>query len=176
MVMEESTTQSPENGGVLPARPDFGAFYRETHPRVARALALTLGDVALGEEAADEAMVRCNARWATVQGHDNALGWVYRSGLDWALSKRRRTLRAPRFRPSGPPVPPPATDPAIGESLAGLSVDLRTVIVCRYLFDWSVDQTADALRIRATVVEARTERALAQIQQKLDDLQLQERP
>lgn len=169
MVIKEGTSDVSD-GAVMAARPEFGAFYREAHPAVARALALTLADVALGEEAADEAMVRCYSKWASVQRHDNALGWVYRTGLDWARSKRHRSVSAPRFRASGPQTIPPATDVAVFDALAGLDVDLRSVVVCRYLFGWSVEQTADALGIRQGTAEARTQQALARIQAKLDDV------
>jgi RNA polymerase sigma-70 factor (ECF subfamily) len=150
------------------ARPEFGVFYREAHPIVTRALALTLADVALAEEAADEAMARCSSRWTSIQGHDNAVGWAFRTGLEWTQSKRRRSVGAPRFRASGPAPFPPATDAAMYAALQSLSIDLRAVIVCRYWFGWSVQQTADALGVRPATIETRLDRALNQIEVKLD--------
>jgi hypothetical protein len=80
----------------------FAAFYRSDYANVARALSYTLGDVDLGREATDEAMARAYARWAKIADYDSPAGWVYRVGLNWAYSTRRRValvaVRRPRRR------------------------------------------------------------------------------
>jgi RNA polymerase sigma-70 factor (ECF subfamily) len=143
----------------------FESFYREVYEPVARALAYTLGDVELAREATDEAMVRAYARWSSVQGYDNAAGWVYRVGLNWARSVRRRVVRAlpavlGTVRPDAATAPPPLADPRLRAALLALDVELRSVVVCRVLLDWSVEQTADALHVRPGTVKSRLHRAL----------------
>lgn len=169
-LQDQSMTDESHESDVTAARPDFTAFYREVYPKVARALAATLRDVELADEAADEAMARCYSRWSTVQRYDNPAGWVYRVGLNWALSKRRRTMREPKFRPMGAPDAPAVADPAIHEALGELDVDLRAVVVCRYMFDWSVQETADALGIRPGTVKSRSHRALEKLQSRLEHM------
>lgn len=44
----------------------FDDFYRTARPKIARALALALGDADLAAEATDEAMTRAYERWARV--------------------------------------------------------------------------------------------------------------
>ena len=148
--------------------PTFTAFYRGAYPDVARALIVTLGDRDLAKEAADEAMVRCYARWSTVRRYDNPAGWVYRVGLNWATSVRRR-LSLRNRKPVAAPEPTTfsATDPDVERSLRELDLDLRAVVVCRLMLDWSVDETATALGIPAGTVKSRLSRALGRLEQKL---------
>ncbi|MEM7285892.1 MAG: sigma-70 family RNA polymerase sigma factor [Actinomycetota bacterium] len=144
----------------------FEAFYAEHHAPVARALALTLGDTGLGVEAADEAMTRAYQRWSQVAGYANPAGWVYRVGLNWArsfLRRRRRTTSSPYIE-EAPVEDPQPTDPSLARALAALDPKHRSVVVLRYLLDWSVDQTAEALDIAPGTVKSRLHRALAQLE------------
>ena len=52
-------------------------------------------------------------------------------------------------------------------ALRRLDVKLRSVVVCRLLLDWSVDETADALRIKPGTVKSRLHRALAMLERSL---------
>src|SRR4029079_18912049 len=115
---------------------DFVAFYREAYSDIARALTLTLGDFDLAQEATDEAMVRAFVRWDKIRAYDNPGGWVYRVGLNWARSTRRRLTRALPFHERRV-VDPPAGDPAYAAALRDLDMSLRAVVVCRLLLDWS---------------------------------------
>lgn len=144
----------------------FEAFYLEHHAPVARALALTLGDNALGVEATDEAMTRAYQRWNQVAGYANPAGWVYRVGLNWArsfLRRRKRTTNSPYIEDT-PIEDPQPSDPALARALASLDPKHRSVVVLRYLLDWSVDQTAEALDIAPGTVKSRLHRALAQLE------------
>ena len=147
---------------------DFEAFYRESYADIARALTATLGDFDLAQEAADEAMVRAYVRWQKICSYENPSGWVYRVGLNWARSARRRVTRALPFHERRT-VDPPTTDPAHFAALRDLDISLRTVVVCRLLLDWSVDQTAAALRLKAGTVKSRLHRALAQLERTLGE-------
>ncbi len=99
---------------------EFDAFYRREHGRIFRALALTLGGHDLAAEAVDEAMVRAYQRWSRVSAYENASGWVYRVGLNWAISRGRR--RGRRLPDTGGAVAtnPPLPDPQLAAAVAAL--------------------------------------------------------
>ena len=149
---------------------DFETFYRDGYADIARALTVTLGDLDLAQEATDEAMVRAYARWSKIGAYDNPGGWVYRVGLNWARSARRRLTRVVPFHERRV-VEPPSTDPAHDAALRNLDIGLRAVVVCRLLLDWSVDETAAALRIKPGTVKSRLHRALAQLERELGENQ-----
>lgn len=152
---------------------EFADFYRDQYQRVARALAYTLGATDLAAEAADEAMTRAYQRWESVSGFDNPGGWVYRVGLNWARSAHRRLTRRWPFRPQSAVTQPALPDPVVQAALDALSAPLRSVVVCRLLLDWSVEQTAAALEVPPGTVKSRLHRALRilrpQLQAAADD-------
>lgn len=153
----------------------FVAFYRAKRDRVARALALTLGDGHLGAEAADEAMARAFQRWGRVGSFDDPAGWVYRVGVNWAMSVLRRRLRAPR--PHADPDPAdvgPIGEPSVQAALAGLDVRQRSVIVCRFYLGLSEAETAHALGTRPGTVKSRLHRGLRHLQTTLAHLRPEE--
>ena len=148
----------------------FVAFYRETWPGVARALAVALGDRDLAVDATDEAMARAYPRWSTLAGYDNPGAWVYRVGLNWARSHRRRISRRLPWAQATEAPPVPVADPAVRDALLALPLKLRSVVVCRLLLDWSVDDTATALGVRPGTVQSRLHRALRSLHVSLDHL------
>jgi RNA polymerase sigma-70 factor (ECF subfamily) len=149
---------------------DFTDFYRTTWPGVARALTLVLGDADLAVDATDEAMARAYPRWDRLSGYDNPAGWVYRVGLNWARSHHRRLRRRLPFARGEAVTPAPDTEPAIREALRALPVTQRSVVVCRLLLDWSVEDTAAALGIRPGTVQSRLYRAVHSLEQTLQHL------
>jgi DNA-directed RNA polymerase specialized sigma24 family protein len=148
----------------------FSDFYRTTWPGVARALAVALGDRDLAVDATDEAMARAYPRWATLSGYDNPGAWVYRVGLNWARSHRRRLARRLPFAHATEAPPVPVADPAVRDALLALPLKLRSVVVCRLLLDWSVEDTATALGVRPGTVQSRLHRALRSLNASLDHL------
>lgn len=151
-------------------QPDFPSFYQETYSSVTRALSATIRDVDLAAEATDEAMARAYASWSKVQRYDNPAGWVYRVGLNWAISVQRRRNRKSKLTTETVTPPVDTVDPSLYEALGDLDPKLRSVVVCRYLLDWSTEQTAEALAIRSGTVKSRLHRALEQLSIKLSHL------
>lgn len=146
---------------------DFAAFYSEAYQGIARGLAITLQDADLAVEATDEGMARAYLHWHSVRSYDNPAGWVYRVGLNWARSLRRRLARRLPFRPVTEVAPPQIPDPAVQRALDELDELSRAVVVCRLLLDWSVADTAAALGLRPGTVKSRQHRALRLLETKL---------
>lgn len=152
---------------------DFDDFYRSRRDRVARALALTLGDAHLGAEAADEAMTRAFQRWNRVATFDDPGAWVYRVGLNWATSVLRRRTRAKNARPLFDPGTTelgPIAEPTVMAALGELPVAQRAVVICRFYLGLNEAETATALHIRPGTVKSRLSRALAHLRTQLDHL------
>ena len=146
----------------------FDSFYAATYDDLARALSITLGDAGWGREAADEAMTRAFDRWADVATYDNPAGWVYRVGLNWARSWHRKLNR--RLPWSAETVALPTThDTSLDEALAELDVKYRAVVVCRYLLDWSTEETARALDLAPGTVKSRLSTGLSKLRAQLDE-------
>lgn len=153
---------------------DFDDFYRHERDRIARALAVTVGDGHVAAEATDEAMARAYQRWRKVGGYDNPSGWVYRVALNWAISHLDRKRREPQPDPAWPIEIDPPAEPTVAAAIASLPVDQRAVIVCRFHLGLSEAETAAALRIRAGTVKSRQHRALQKLQQQLAHLRIEQ--
>jgi RNA polymerase sigma-70 factor (sigma-E family) len=65
--------------------------------------------------------------------------------------------------------PDPASAVAVRTALAGLPPRQRAVLVLRYYYDLSVDQTAEALDCSAGTVKSQTSRALAALRRALPE-------
>ena len=139
---------------------DFDSFFQRHHSEMVRALALALGDVDLGRDAAGEGFARALQRWSTVGTYANPAGWVYRVGLNWARSRRRKARRerlGVTIDCEGRCAAPP--DDVLVRALQQLSLDHRTVVVGRYYLDWSESQLATALGVAPGTVKSRLSRA-----------------
>jgi RNA polymerase sigma-70 factor (ECF subfamily) len=158
---------------VVANRPDesFDVFYRGQVDAIFRALVVTLADRELAREATDEAMVRAFSGWSRVASYDNPAGWVFRVGLNWATSRRRRSRREVSFNEFvGATVDPP--DPATVQAMAALArltVAQRAVVVCRVLLDLSTSDTAEVLGVAVGTVKSRLARALADLRTVLNE-------
>lgn len=151
-------------------RTDFASFYEEHYRSITKAIWATIRDKDLAAEATDEAMARAYASWAKVQRYDNPAGWVYRVGVNWAISAlRKRNRRAAKVDPT-PPLDIEIGDPSLHAAIGKLDTKMRSVVVCRYLLDWTTEQTAEALSLREGTVKSRLHRALQQLSQQLGHL------
>jgi len=123
---------------------DFDSFYRAHRDEVGRALAFTFRDRSLGEEAVDEAMARAYQQWGTLASTSNPAGWVYVAGRRWGLSWLRSRRRERRRE-------------------SCLTVDQRTVVVCRFSLGLSVTETAELLGVREGTVKSRLSRSIEKL-------------
>ncbi len=160
----------------LPTRLTFEEFWRSERASLARALAITLGDVQLAGEAGDEAMARAFQHWSRVSTLDSPTGWAYRVGLNWSRSVLRRLRRQPPQWLAQPNTQHDATplDPSVAAALQQLTAGQRAVVVCRLLLNQSEQQTATLLRLRPGTVKSRLSRAVTLLSTSLAHLDPQE--
>jgi RNA polymerase sigma factor (sigma-70 family) len=160
----EATTPVDETVGSVVIPLSFDAFYGNSFDSVARALGLTLANEELGIDAASEAMARAYQRWSKISGYDNPSGWVYRVGLNWARSRRRKWKREIHVtRAHERSAEDPRHDHALASAIAELPLDQRSVVVLRYFLDLSEADTASALNIAPGTVKSRLSRALGRL-------------
>lgn len=145
----------------------FDDFYRRHRVEVVRALVLAVGDRDLGREAADEAFTRAMERWADVSEYTNPVGWVYRVGLNWARSRLRRRFESPGWL-AEPSYRHRLPEPELLEAVQALPLSYRAVVVARFFLDWSIEDTAAALRIPEGTVKTRQHRALKRLREQLE--------
>ena len=141
----------------------FDEFYRTHRDSVFRALLVTLRNPEAAAEAVDEAMTRALERWDKLAGYDRPDRWVFRVGLNWAISAWRRTRRETLDILVEPSTEDGLPDPEVARALARLPVRYRAVVVCRCYLDWSTDDTASALGISPGTVKSRLSRALKRL-------------
>lgn len=146
----------------------FDEFYKEGRTEITRALILAVGDRDFGTEAADEAFTRAFERWTDIEGYENPEGWVYRVGLNWARSRLRRR------RPPVPALFPESAhydelpEPELLDAVERLPFGYRSVVVARFFLDWSIEETAGALKIPEGTVKTRQARALRRLRRQLE--------
>lgn len=149
---------------------DFPDFYRVHHQPIFRALAATIRDPDLAAEATDEAMTRAFQRWRKVADYDNAPGWVYRVGLNWARSRMRKQTREHlRDVPPEQAVHQALPDPDIEAAVRSLPMDARALVVLRHLMDWSYEEIASALEIPVGTAKSRLHRAMNELRATLEN-------
>jgi RNA polymerase sigma factor (sigma-70 family) len=152
--------------------PGFAEFYRSCRGLVYPALVATLGDARLAQEATDEALTRAAERWSQVRALERPVGWVYRVGVNWATSWRRKlSLRPTRpsidlDRPQHDTLP----DVDLVHQLAALPTRQRQMLVLRYALGYSVEETAQLLGVAAGTVKSGVHRARLQLRDEQEAL------
>lgn len=141
--------------------------FQELHAhrdRLYRALALALGNPGLAADAIDEAMVRAYTRWDRIEAYASPEGWVYRVAMNVARSALRKTRREDLWdQPPETTVVDQHPDLELREAISRLPVNFRSVVVARFLLDWSTAETAEGLGIPEGTVKTRLKRALRRL-------------
>lgn len=152
---------------------DAVAFCSEEFPRLVAALGLYVGDEAVAEELAQEALLRACRRWERVSQLESPGGWTWRVARNLANShlRRRQAERRARSRLGSREHASDDRDVAgthaVRRAVAGLPKGQRQVLVLRYFLDWSVEATATELGMSADAVRSLTKRAVAALREEL---------
>lgn len=153
-------------------REGAAAFCAEQFPRLCGGLALYVGDRAVAEELAQEALLRACTHWQRVSRLQSPQGWVWRVALNLATStlRRRAAERRANRRLEGPDVVRARDDTdvthdrlAVRQVIASLPTRQRTALVLRFYADLSVEDTAQRMGATPDSVRSLTKRAVAAI-------------
>lgn len=150
----------------------FEAFCRAAHPRLTVALSHIVGDHAVGEELAQEALIRAYLRWPRVSQLDSPLGWTVHVGTNLARSTLRRRAverRAPRREAPPAAAGDAATVVAVRDALGRLRIEDREVVVLRWYVGLTSDEIGALLGVGGSAVRHRTRRALDALRPLLAD-------
>jgi len=146
----------------------FDEFYADNRDQLYRGVAIVVGDATRACEAVDEALARAWERWDSIGAYDCPEAWVYRVAINVAVSshrKRRREVIAPD--PVVGVVSDALPEVELSAAIDRLPLKQRAVIVARFLLDWSVEQTSEALDLAPGTVKSRTSRALARLSREI---------
>ena len=145
-------------------REELETFCARALPELTAALTHQFGDPWLGQDLAQEAVVRACDRWAQVRELSAPTGWAFRVGVNLGRSRlRRRAAERRALARRGADVPDADQDLADGldvrAALQRLSPAAREVLIVRYVLGLSVAETAALIGISEAAVRTRTSRA-----------------
>jgi DNA-directed RNA polymerase specialized sigma24 family protein len=144
----------------------FARFYRQTEPRLRRALMAAYGPDA-GREAAADALAWAWEHRDRVAQMDHPLAYLYRVGQSSMRRPKIRVLHA-RFVWVEPWI-----EPELAGGLARLSQRQRVTVVLVHGYGWTLGEVSALLDIKVTTVQNHLERGLRRLRShlkvKLDD-------
>lgn len=149
---------------------EFRSFAARSLPSLLRAAYLLLRDIDLAEDAVQATLLRVFRHWSDARAAPEA--YSRQTLINVCRDHWRRQRRRPQEVLGGDPG---ATDPstsfsdelaqrdALDQALAELPHQQREVLVLRFLFDLSVADTAEVLRIPDGTVKSSMHRGLRQL-------------
>lgn len=152
--------------------PELAAFCRDSHARLVRVLGLYLGDRAVAEELAQEALVRTARRWSSQLRDPSA--FAYRTAMNLANShlRRRQAERRALTRMSGGQRevhhdPDVASVLSVREQLRKLPASQRQAVALRHGAQLTVTETAEVMSMSEDAVRSCCKRGLARLRNRL---------
>ncbi|GAA2355437.1 SigE family RNA polymerase sigma factor [Dactylosporangium salmoneum] len=156
------------------AEEEFHEFVRTRLPGLRRAAYLLCGDWTRGDDIVQRALTDAYVRWRRIRRADNVDAYVRTILVHRFVDEQRRGWARVRLLdrlPDGP-----AEDAALQglpagldlrDALAELPPRQRAVLVLRFYYDMSVQQTAAALRCAPGTVKSQTAAALGAMRRRL---------
>ena len=140
-------------------------FHREYRTMVALAIAVS-GSRAIGEDIAQEALLRAHRNWDRISTYDKPGAWLRRVTINLATSARSRLMREAkaRFRWGSQQSlieDPPEVDTAIWAAVGRLPAGQRSAAALYYLEDRSVAEIAEILDVTENTAKAHLHKARA---------------
>ncbi len=146
---------------------DFDTFYRANRDAAVRWAVALVGDRAVAEELAHDALAAVGPRLAEL---DNPVGYLRRSvvnrGTSWLRSHAREQRRMHRAT-AGQPTTYSAETHEMLSALASLPHKQRAAVALRYWDDWTDEQIAEALGCAPASVRVLVHRALATLKKEI---------
>ncbi|MDI6100349.1 SigE family RNA polymerase sigma factor [Actinoplanes sp. NEAU-A12] len=159
----------------------FDDLYAAHYADLTVQLHLYFGDRQEAHDVVQEAFCRAYARWRTVSGYEDPVGWVRRVAWNLALSRWRRTRSALSFLRRQPRTESHVAGPgpdrvAVMAALAELPAQQRRAVVLRYLADLTVPQIADREGVAEGTVKSWLHRARTTLADRLGADENEETP
>ncbi|MEV6300352.1 SigE family RNA polymerase sigma factor [Actinoplanes sp. NPDC051861] len=144
---------------------EFREFVAARLERWRRSAYLMCDDWHTADDLVSIAVTKLYRHWREVRRADNPEAYAQKVLTRTWLSERRRPWRRERAAATLPDRPVPATDritdrSSLAELLRMLGPRQRAVLILRFYFDYSAEQTADILQISVGTVKSQTARAL----------------
>ena len=151
---------------------DFTAYVAARRAKLFRTACLLCGDPHRAEDVVQDALARLYANWPRASRADNVDGYVRRILVNSHYSDRRRPWRRETVAtvvelPLRPGLAQEDAD-AIWSAIRSLPPGQRKVVVLRFLWDRSVEGTAEDLGISPGTVKSQTSDALASLRRALE--------
>jgi RNA polymerase sigma-70 factor (ECF subfamily) len=143
----------------------FSEFVQTHGERLRRVLVAGYG-VEVGNDACAEALAYAWEHWERVGGLDNPVGYLYRVAQSSTRRHRRWSRRV--ALPLESSSEQGALDPDLGAALGRLSQRQRQCVVLVHVYDWTYQQTADALNLPLTSVRNHLHRGLKALRTTLE--------
>jgi len=135
----------------------FEAFFRETEPKLRRALVAAYGPD-IGLDAASEALTYAWQHWERLSRMENLPGYLFRIGQTRGIRRRRQPVL--HDRPSWPEY---LFEPALPAALAALSERQRLAVVLVHGYGYTLHEVADLTGLRKGSVQTHAARGLARL-------------
>jgi RNA polymerase sigma-70 factor (ECF subfamily) len=153
-------------------RAGFVEFYETSKDACLRAVAASVADRDLAEEAVAEAFARAWGSWSGLSRHPSPQAWVVRTALNvriswWRRRRRELPLRGHDTADDGDLTP--GIEPDVLAALRSLPIRQREVVTLRLLLDLDTQTTAKTLGIAPGTVTAHLNRALTTLRRQLPE-------
>ena len=135
----------------------FEAFFRETEPKLRRALVAAYGPD-LGRDAAAEALTYAWEHWERLSPMANLPGYLFRVGQTRGTRTRRQPILHDRS-----PWPEYHFEPALPAALAALSEQQRLAVVLVHGYGYTLQEVAELTGLRKGSVQTHAARGLARL-------------
>lgn len=167
MVIEDlaAADVSPDRARATPQT--FEELFQQERRRLYGALCLLTGNAQDADDLAQDAFLRIWQRWGRVGTIDDPAGYLYRTAMNAFRSRYRRTLLALRrpFRDREPGDAFSAVEERVEivRSLRRLTERQRAAIVLLDLLDFSSEEAAEILGMRAGTIRVQASRGRAEL-------------
>ena len=145
----------------------FEEAFDRLFPRAFRLARRMLGDVAMAEDVAAEALARAYAQWPRVSGLPYCDAWVLRVATNLAIDQVRRHPAQVQCPASADTEELVTLRLALAAALVALPRRQRQVVTLRYLGELSEPEVAAALGISCGSVKTHVHRGLAALRARL---------
>lgn len=148
-----------------PSRKEFAEFVRDVEPRLLQALVGRYGPVD-GRIATVDALSWAWEHWDRLASVGNKAGYLFRVGQ--TATRGMGTRPIPQDRSDAGSEGVPDVEPALGEALARLSTQQRTVVSLIHAFGWTQTEVAELLEVTPSTVREYLDRGLTRLRKDLE--------